>query len=157
MRDAPKIDDAPDDIVCQFIDKYITGTLPQNSVKHEHDISRMRNLQKHAHSDYCRRNRSCRFGFPKPISSKTIISRKPIDENKKEVIEKAKSILQKIQHFISTSELDIENMSTEEILHKLSVKEDEYINALSISKQGTSIVLKRNPRDIFLNACNIDI
>ena len=122
VRDAPKIDDAPDDIVCQFIDKCITGTLPQNSVKHEHDISRMRYLQKHAHSDYCRLNRSCRFGFQKPISSKTIISRKPIDENKKEIIEKAKCILQKIQHFISTSELDIENMLTEEILHKLSVK-----------------------------------
>ena len=48
-------------------------------------------------------------------------------------------------------------MSTEEILQKLGVKEDEYMNALGVSKQGTTIVLKHNPRDMFLNACNIDI
>ena len=86
----------------------------------------MRNLQKHVHSDYCRQNKFCRFGFSKPISTKTIISRKPVDDNnKKEIIQKAKYVLQKIQHFISSCELDIDNMLTEEILQKLCVNEDE--------------------------------
>ena len=43
------------------------------------------------HSDYCHQNKFCRFGFSKPISTKTIISRKPVDDNnKKEIIQKSK-------------------------------------------------------------------
>ena len=70
----PKIDKDPDDVVCAFIDKYITAVIPPVAPENEHDIKLMDNLQKHTHSDYYCRNKSCHFGFPKPPATKTVIS-----------------------------------------------------------------------------------
>ena len=92
VKDAPKIDKDSDAVVCTFIDKYITAVIPAIAPKNEHHIKLMENLQKHTHSDYCRRNKSCCFGFPKPPSTKTLISRPPIDDND-EIIQNAKSVL----------------------------------------------------------------
>ena len=74
VKDAPKIDKDPDDVVCAFIDKYITAMIPSVTTENEHHIKLMDSLQKHTHSDYCRKNKSCHFGFPKPPATKTIIS-----------------------------------------------------------------------------------
>ena len=73
VKDAPKIDKDPDDVVCAFIDKYITAVISSIASENEHDIKPMDNLQKHTHSDYCCRNESCHFGFPKPPAIKTLI------------------------------------------------------------------------------------
>ena len=70
----PIIDKDPDDVVCAFIDKYITTAIPPVAPENEHDIKLMDNLQKHTHSDYSHRNKSCHFGFPKPPAIKTLIS-----------------------------------------------------------------------------------
>ena len=96
VKDAPKIDKDTDDVVCAFIDKYITAVIPPIAPENEHHIKLMENLQKHTHSDYCHRNKSCCFGFPKPPTTKTLISRPPIDDND-EIIENAKSVLQTVQ------------------------------------------------------------
>ena len=74
VKDAPKIDKDPDDVVCTFIDKYITAVIPPVTSENEHHIKLMDNLQKHTHSDYCSKNKSCHFGFPKPPATKTLIS-----------------------------------------------------------------------------------
>ena len=74
VKNAPKIDKDPDDVVCAFIDKYITAMIPPVAPENEHHINLMVNLQKHTHSDYCHRNKSCHFGFPKPPATKTLIS-----------------------------------------------------------------------------------
>ena len=74
VKDAPKIDQDPDKVVIDFTDKYITATLPNHDHAYEKDRKIMENLQKHTHSDYCRRNNTCRFGFPKPPSTETLIS-----------------------------------------------------------------------------------
>ena len=95
VKNAPKINHDSDELVCQFIDKYITGTLPNNNHRNKQDINLMQNLQKHAHSDYCHHNKSCCFGFPKPPSTQTLISRPPTDDNKNEIISSAKNILHK--------------------------------------------------------------
>ena len=73
VKDAPKIDQDPDEVVIDFIDKYITATLPNHDHAYEKDRKIMENLQKHTHS-YCRRNNICQFGFPKPPSTETLIS-----------------------------------------------------------------------------------
>ena len=70
VKDAPKIDKDPDDVVCAFIEKYITAVIPQIAPENEHHIKLMENLQKHANSDYCCRNKSCHFGFPNPLKQK---------------------------------------------------------------------------------------
>ena len=74
VKDAPKTDKDPDDIVCTFIDKYITAVIPPVTSESEHHIKLMDSLQKHTHSDYSHKNKSCHFGFPKPPVTKTLIS-----------------------------------------------------------------------------------
>ena len=59
VKHAPKIDKDPDDVVCAFIDKYITAVISPIVPENEHDIKLMENLQKHTHLDYCHRNKSC--------------------------------------------------------------------------------------------------
>ena len=74
VKDAPKIDKDPDDVMCAFIDKYITAVIPPVTSENEHHIKLMDNLQKHTHFEYCHKNKSCCFGFPKPPATKTFIS-----------------------------------------------------------------------------------
>ena len=45
VKDAPKIDKDPDDVVCTFIDKYIIAVIPPVASENEHDIKPMDNLQ----------------------------------------------------------------------------------------------------------------
>ena len=70
VKDAPKINQHSDDDVCRFIDKYITAIIPKGICERENDVNIMKSLQTHTHSDYCHRNKSCHFGFPKPPASK---------------------------------------------------------------------------------------
>ena len=70
VKDAPKIDKDPNDVVGAFIDKYITAVIPPVTSQNEHQIKLMNNLQKHTHSEYCCKNKSCCFGFPKTTCNK---------------------------------------------------------------------------------------
>ena len=74
VDNAPKIDKDPEDVVYAFIDKYITAVIPPVVPENGHQINLMVHLQKHTHCDYCHRNKSCHFGFPKPPATKTLIS-----------------------------------------------------------------------------------
>ena len=98
----------------------------------------MENLQKHTHSDYCWGNKSC-FGFPKPPTTKTLISRPPIDDND-EIIENAKSVLQTVQNTLTT--VDIHNISTQHFLQDINLDVVTYIDALKISNRGPNVILQ---------------
>ena len=154
VKDAPKIDKDPDDVVCAFIGKYITAMIPPIAPGNEHDITLMEILQKHTHSDYCCRNKSCCFGFPKPPATKTLISRPPIDAND-QIIENAKSVLQTVQNTLTT--VDIHNISSQHFLQHINLDVETYIDALKISKRDPNVILQQNPQDAFINACNCDI
>ena len=157
VKDSPKINQDGDEIVCQFVDKYITAQIPELTNRTKCDIVLMKHLQKHVHSDYCRRNNSCRFGFPKPPSKETLISRPPNGENKDQIIKEAKDILTKVQYFLSRRDIEIENMSMEKMLEIIGVDIDDYINALQISMKGTTVILKCSIQDAFINGLNSDI
>ena len=45
VKDAPKIDKDPDDVVCTFIDKYITAVIPPIAPENEHNIKLMENYK----------------------------------------------------------------------------------------------------------------
>ena len=47
VKDAPKIDKDPDDVVFAFIDKYITAVISPVAPENEHHIKLVDNLQKH--------------------------------------------------------------------------------------------------------------
>ena len=81
VKDTPKIDKDPDDVMCAFIDKYITAVIPPVTSQNEHQIKLINNLQKHTLSEYCHKNKSWHFGFPKLPATKTHISHLPLDDN----------------------------------------------------------------------------
>ena len=70
VKDAPKIDKDPDDVVCAFIGIYITAVIPPVTSENKHYIKLMDSLQKHTHCDYCCKNKSCHFGFSKSTCNK---------------------------------------------------------------------------------------
>ena len=63
VKDAPKHLESADSEICAFIDKYISCKLPAEDGKLRELVLL---LQKHKHSSYCKRNKTCRFNFPKP-------------------------------------------------------------------------------------------
>ena len=128
VKDAPKIDKDPDDIVCTFIDKYITAVIPPVTSENEHHIKLMDSLQKHTHSDYCHKNKSCHFGFPKPPATKTLISQPPPDDHDK-ILENAKSLLQTVQNTLTTA--NVHNKSTQQFLQDINLDVETYIGCIA--------------------------
>ena len=115
----------------------------------------MLNLETHAHSEYCRRNGTCRFGFPKPPSPKTLISHEP-DDNDNEIEKKKRSqeVLAKIYSVLESSGKDL---TLDELLQEANISEFDYFESLKISCRGKNVILKRNPSDVFTNGCNLEI
>ena len=75
VEDASKIGRDPNNVVCAFIDKYITATTSPATHESAHDNALATRLQKHSHSDYCHRNKKCQFWFfPKHHLCTPIIS-----------------------------------------------------------------------------------
>ena len=65
VRNAPHVDVDDDDTICSFIDRYISGMIPADTLDNRHIAKLVRQYETHAHLYYCCRNYSCRFGFPK--------------------------------------------------------------------------------------------
>ena len=139
VKNAPKIDKDPDDVICAFIDKCIIAVVPPVAPENEHYINLMVNLQKHTHSDYCCRNKSCHFGFPKPPATKTLISQPPIDDNDK-ILENSKSLLQTVPNTLTTT--NVHNKSTQNFLQEINLDVETYMNALQISQRGPNVILR---------------
>ena len=143
VKDAPKINQDTDDDVCRFIDKYITAMIPKGIFERENDVNMLKSLQTHTHSDYCHRNKSCHFGFPKPPASNTIISQEPTEEHKAhDIIKYAKDILQKVQNFLSSTHIPHEDLALADLLQNLEIDLDTYMEALQISQKGHRIILQ---------------
>ena len=103
----------------------------------------MKSLQKHTHSDYCCRNKSCCFGFPKPPASKTVISQEPAEEDKAhDITNYAKDVLQKVQNFLSSTQIANEDLALADLLQKVEVDLDTYMETLQISQKGHRIILQ---------------
>ena len=137
VKDAQKIDKDPDDIVCTFIDKYITAVIPPVTSENEHHIKLMDSLQKHTHSDYCCKNKSCHFGFPKPPA--TLISQPPPDDHDR-ILENAKSLLHTVQNTLTAA--NVHNKSTQQFLQDINLDVDTYMDALQISQRRPNVFLK---------------
>ena len=116
----------------------------------------MTSLQRHTHSDYCRRGKKCRFGFPKPPSSDTVIARKPDDDNGEAVTEHARVTLKMVQDALHKDKSDLA-ITIAELLHDTSVSPDAYAESVKVTLWGPTVVLQRAPCDVYTNSCNTDI
>ena len=140
--DAPKIDEDEDSDVEEFIDKYITCSMPdENDYPDLHNL--VNTVQTHHHTTTCRKKKGvkCRFNIPWPPSEKTRIVRVNVDEDK---LEESKNIVDQVLIEI-TNISDLSNVTLEEILEKCNVSETEYYDALDTMQKKMSIIYKRRP------------
>ena len=162
----------------KFIDEYTTVSIHENTVgKVVAKIAK--EVNKHHHTKTCRKHdTTCRFGYPRFPSPYTIIVT-PCTANSPEEKEKAliknRQVLRKVQDIIEDEDAiqkimekcDKQNETKEE--HKAKRKEriielckmagvshEDYIEALSHSKSGHSVVLQRDLDEIYINPYNIE-
>ncbi|XP_078311297.1 uncharacterized protein LOC144618640 [Crassostrea virginica] len=163
VENAPKLDEDGEDAVCSFIDKYVSCAVPS-----ENQDLELREIvlavQQHSkkHSKSCKKKGTeCRFNFPRPPSMCTFIN-EPLDvENQenddqschlKQKQEAAKQILLQVWNEVQNEEN--ESKTTEEMFNNLGFTQAQYEEAHRILSKKRSIVLKRNPSELWTNQYN---
>ena len=96
IKDAPKLDENPDDETIDFVDKHISCKIPD--VKEDKELHELvTTLQTHRHSQTCKKkNTACRFFFQRPITPTTLIARPPDSKTDPTKQVGMKSILQTV-------------------------------------------------------------
>ena len=102
VNDAPLIDVDSDEDVCSFIDRYISGRIPDESLETSYMAKIVKQYQTHSHSSYCRCNHSCQFGFSKAPLPHTLICREPENgEEQDTILKHACDILKKYMKLLT--------------------------------------------------------
>ncbi|XP_062612107.1 uncharacterized protein LOC134273904 [Saccostrea cucullata] len=163
VSNAPNIDSDGEEVVCNFIDKYVTCGIPS-----EIDDAELRksvlDVQQHSknHSKSCKKKGTdCRFNFPRPPSQRTFITISSEEENKdkseaetrEEKVNKAyaKEILLSVWDKIQN---DGEGKTTKEVFDDLSLTQELYEEAYNMITARRSVVLQRNPNEVWTNQYN---
>ena len=140
VKDAPKLGYSDEKDVKSFIDNYVLCSLP----KHDEELQNLvESLQVHRHSQSCRRKAGCRFHYPKPPSPSSVITHQP-QENCQQQIDFAVRILTAVKEVLQKKDLPVD-VTLDEVLTTAHVTLEDYTKALSISKSGESVILKRRP------------
>ena len=146
----------------ELVDKLISCELPDESQKDSQILNNIvSNTQKHGHTPSCLKyHGNCRYGFPKLPSMKTIIA-KPLPETmdkeeRQKKLADAKVTLQKAMQLLENDkELD-ENISLADFVKlidpQLSI--EQYMDQISITERGKSIILKRTVKERMINNYN---
>ena len=150
--DAPKIDENEDSEVVEFIDKYITCSLPDEN-KHPELTSLVKKVQTHHHTTTCRKKKgiTCRFNAPWPPSDETKIVRREEDMDKTKLAA-SKKLLEKVLSYIVKID-DLSNITQTELLAMCGVTKEEYCNALRCVEKVT-IFYKRKPSEVNIGPYN---
>jgi len=155
-EDAPQIDKNSDAEVEAFCDKYLCGTLPDESEENFELRELVERLQTHRHSSFCRKtpNDACRFNFPRPPVFKNIVARSKNDSIYEEVNPLVKrEVLKGVRSAVEKNP----EKSIEEVLSTENIEPDLYVQCLQESKRGATVILQREPCDMYINNYNPDI
>ncbi|MES9882265.1 MAG: DUF6570 domain-containing protein, partial [Sedimenticola sp.] len=152
IKDAPHPERSTPAEITAFVDRYVSSQIP--SAEEDQQLhSLVTQLQKHTHSASCRKTgRQCRFNFPKPISTSTILSR-PSDFSSEDTsvnMKEAKQRLANVKTFLHDCQ-DLDNISIADVLAYCGMTEDVYHEALEHSATDTSVFMRRNPCDVNIN------
>ena len=112
----------------------------------------VKEVQTHHHSTYCKRSGKCRFHFPRVPSSKTLIASQPDSDdcNSQEI----KQCMDKVRKLLVEGKADV---SIEELIELAQTNQVLYEKAISTASSGAVIVLKRDPKDCFINNYNENV
>ena len=165
LRTSSRLNKFEREKTAKFVDKFVTCSLTD----YEELAGTVKDVQTHRHSGSkekktgCyKKGPSCRFGYPRFPSDKTIIaqplerkdgeSEKKFVERKKrlkEVLDKVRPILEDLKEEKLESITDLN-----EILDKAGVQYGEYHEALEVSHTGACVILRRKPKEIYINNYN---
>ncbi|XP_076120789.1 uncharacterized protein LOC143101377 [Alosa pseudoharengus] len=158
VENAPRIDREHDDEVANFIDRYITCEIPPETDTELYEV--VNSVQRHStrHSKTCRKkNTVCRFNFPRPPSSRTFITKggNSEDLNGNDENMSASGIIKKVKSALMTPDMNFE--TTDAFFESLEMDQGLFERAYNKSSKKKSIVLKRNPSDIWVNQYNKEL
>jgi DNA replication protein DnaC len=158
-EDAPTIGLDADEMICDYVDKFCSGMLLENWEDAPDDSSTeeletlVRRVQMHKHNPMCRASKKskCRHSFPKLASLRTVITRPDIAVQLTTEEKRANDdILSKVKEEIENDPMQ----SLEEVCDKCSIDPEDYMNAVIASETSQTIILKREPKDVFVNNYN---
>ncbi|XP_070184330.1 uncharacterized protein [Littorina saxatilis] len=149
VEDAPKADTDSDEDVVAFLDKHLTCQRHE-----EGELKNVSSLHEHKHSKSCKKGGKhvCRFGFPLPPMSKTMMLR-PLTQSEAKDNSGITENLRTIKRELSQLKLG-ENISFEEFLARVGIDENQYILALRSDLDSTKIFLQREPSATRMNSRN---
>ena len=155
VKDAPKYEQATDDSIVQFVDKYITC---KNDLQSD-EMKELINLQTHRHAKTCKKGKQkiCRFNFPLPPMPESMIlnplEKHCFDEVKlneiKKHSDKIKTLLDEMKYG--------EDFTFKVFLEKLKLTQSEYIQAIRYLLKRPTLLLKRSPSEIRINNYNTNL
>ena len=112
-------------------------TIPDNECSKLKDLVLL--LQQHKHSSYCKRGGTCRFNFPHPPSTKTLIAYPHTDDDDFIDLNTVSNALSKVRKELIDGNVDV---SIEQLLNNAKVSVGHYEKALTTCSRGNAIVLK---------------
>ncbi|XP_073724526.1 uncharacterized protein [Misgurnus anguillicaudatus] len=177
VEGAPEFESDSDEVVCGFIDRYITCRLPDSMADPElHQIVTEVQLHSRKHSKSCKKgNVLCRFGFPKLPMSDTTITRprpqRPEEEENEEdnhqdrrksrsdAVQKAMSDarlkLKPLWDLLNDPQVTFENLS--DLLTKCNLSMEDYMKYTTELSTSSVILIKRDPKEVWVNGYNPDL
>nr|XP_057908359.1 uncharacterized protein LOC131104820 [Doryrhamphus excisus] len=171
---APKIDVNTDEEVTDFIDRYVTCELQTQDEVLSDTVS---SVQQHSkrHSKTCKKkNTTCRFGFPKPVSGRTFISRQfegqgdktcscqgsqtgiktctcpKVSKNSVDMkAEEASEIIKSIKTALADENHTYQ--SVEHLFHSLGITQEIFETAHRRLGRRTEVIIRRQINEIWIN------
>ena len=145
VENAPKFNVNFEEDIVAYVDKYLQCCID------DQDMENLVDMQIHKHSRTCRKKQDkiCRFGYPLPPLSKTMIL-EPLQIDK----DKYTILYQEIQKKMNDQKEGYD-MSYDMFLKTvIKMNEDDYVKSIRSSLSAARIFLKRKPNEIRVNLYN---
>ena len=145
IENAPTLETNSEKEIVQFVDKYLTCNTDNEKT------ANLVGLQSHKHSRTCRKKGKpiCRFGFPLPPLSRTMLLY-PLEEDVEKYKKKNTDLLKAMNEY-----KDNVDITFEEFLENFAKMDfDNYIKCIRSSLKAPKVFLKRKAKDMRINLFN---
>ena len=175
FRNEQDLTEQEENAIINFIDQFTTVSLNEDEVGKE-IVKIAEEVNKHHHTKTCKPLPKCRFRYPKFPIWKTVLVKpykSEFGEEREHYLKKYAEILSKVQELLEDTDtinsiMKQYNKKSEtkeeyrinrkqrilQLLEKAEVAPSDYIEALSWSRAGYSVHLKRDLDEIYINSYN---